>query len=247
MQEPLKKPTSRSFPILSHIQSLGFAKTSSLLLIVALFSFICFAQATDYTQSYLDEIAKTYGDYSKRRLITCQKVINENKNAAVLAKLQAVNTFFNLLEYRKDAVHWGQEDYWATPLEFVVSGAGDCEDFAVGKYFTLLDLGVPDEKMLIMYVKFTGNSTFYAQAHMVLLYYETPESVPLVLDNINKEILPANQRPDLIPIYGFNGTGLWQAKELGKGNQIGQASDLKRWVELSERMKSGKISKWKDI
>ncbi len=51
----------------------------------------------------------------------------------------------------------------------------------------------------------------------------------------------------MIPIYGFNGTGLWQAKELGKGNQIGQATDLKRWVELSERMKSGKISKWKDI
>jgi predicted transglutaminase-like cysteine proteinase len=161
-------------------------------------------------------------------------------------KLEAVNTYFNFIQYRKDIAHWGIEDYWATPLEFVVSGAGDCEDFAVSKYFTLLELGVPDEKMLIMYVKFLGNDTTYAQAHMVLLYYDTPQAVPLVLDNINKEILPGDKRPDLQPIYGFNGTGLWQAKELGKGNKIGNATDLKRWSELMDRMKSGQIAKWKD-
>ncbi|MGD9592358.1 MAG: transglutaminase-like cysteine peptidase [Candidatus Berkiella sp.] len=247
MQAPLSSKPKNSIAFLPYIKAKGFIKLSSVFSIILLLLFICFAWATDFSQSYLDQIAKTYGDFSKRRLITWQKVINDNKNGPVMQKLQGVNTFFNLLEYRKDSVHWGQDDYWATPLEFVVSGAGDCEDFAVGKYFTLLDVGVPDDKMLIMYVKFTGNSDFYAQAHMVLLYYETPDSVPLVLDNINKEILPADKRPDLIPIYGFNGTGLWQAKELGKGNQIGQASDLKRWVELSERMKSGKISKWKDI
>lgn len=217
-----------------------------LLFLFLLLSVLCLA-ATEFSQSYLDEIAKNYGEYPKRRLITWQKVINENKDVSTPKKLEAVNTFFNLLEYRKDSAHWGVDDYWATPLEFVVSGAGDCEDFAVAKYFSLLDLGVPDDKMLIMYVKFSGNDTFYAQAHMVLLYYETKDAVPLVLDNINKEILPADKRTDLTPIYGFNGTGLWQAKELGKGNQIGQATDLKRWVELSERMKSGKISKWKDM
>ncbi len=244
MSEPI---TSSNRGFISKIKSSGFTKTTFLLSLLFLLSFLCYAFATEFTQSYLDDIAKTYGEYAKRRLITWQKVLDDNKNESALKKLEAVNLFFNFLEYRRDINHWGMDDYWATPLEFVVSGAGDCEDFAVAKYFSLLELGVPDDNLLIMYVKFTGNSTFYAQAHMVLLYYETPQSVPLVLDNINKEIMPADKRPDLIPIYGFNGKGLWQAKELGKGHQIGQASDLKRWSELSERMKSGKISKWKDI
>ncbi|MBS0289149.1 MAG: transglutaminase-like cysteine peptidase [Proteobacteria bacterium] len=214
---------------------------------LGLIAFFSAAWSLEFSKEYLNEIAKNYGDYASRRLNTWQKIVQNNKNASERKKLEEVNLFFNLLQYQRDSSHWGVDDYWATPLELVVSGAGDCEDFAVAKYFTLLDMGVPDDKLLIMYVKFTGNDTFYAQAHMVLLYYETPDSVPLVLDNINKEILPADKRTDLIPIYGFNGKGLWQAKELGKGHQIGQASDLKRWSNLTERMKSGKIGKWKDM
>lgn len=216
------------------------------LLFLAILSVFGYAFAVEFSQAYLDEIGKTYGEYPKRRLISWQKLSTENKNLDEKKKLEVVNTFFNLLQYEKDIIHWGTEDHWATPLEFVVSGAGDCEDFAVAKYFTLLELGVPDEKLLLMYVKLNENSSVYSQAHMVLTYYDTPQSVPLVLDNVNKEILPADKRPDLKPIYGFNGSGLWQAKELGKGNKIGQANDLKRWVDLEERIKSGKISKWKD-
>lgn len=225
--------------------SWSLPKSGYLLLILTLLSLFCFAWAVEFSQSYLDEIGKNYGEYAKRRLIGWQKLTAENKALDEKKKLEVVNVFFNLLEYSKDINHWGTDDYWATPLEFIVSGAGDCEDFAVAKYFTLLQLGVPDEKLLIMYVKLKQYSAIYNQAHMVLLYYETPQSVPLVLDNINKEILPADQRQDLKPIYGFNGTGLWQAKELGKGNKIGDASDLKRWADLEERIKSGKISKWK--
>lgn len=226
-------------------RTFDFIKSRNILFILATLFFMCLAWAIDFPQSYLDEIAKTYGEYPKRRLIGWEKLTTDNKNLDEKQKLETVNLFFNLLQYEKDIVHWGVEDHWATPLEFVVSGAGDCEDFAVSKYFALLELGVADEKLLLMYVKLNENGG-YSQAHMVLAYYETPESVPLILDNFNKEILPADKRPDLTPIYGFNGTGLWQAKELGKGNKIGQASDLKRWVDLEERMKSGKISKWKD-
>jgi predicted transglutaminase-like cysteine proteinase len=217
-----------------------------LISVLCTLSLFCVSYAVEFTQSYLDEIGKTYGEYAKRRLISWQKLTTENKNLDEKKKLEAVNLFFNLLQYEKDVDHWGVADHWATPLEFVVSGAGDCEDFAVAKYFALLELGVPDDKLLLMYVKLKEFSNVFNQAHMVLLYYETPTSTPLALDNVNKEILPADQRTDLLPIYGFNGTGLWQAKELGKGNKIGQANDLKRWVDLEERIKSGKISKWKD-
>lgn len=197
----------------------------------------CVVWAQEFSQAFLAQVEKKYGDYAKRRLIAWQKLIQDNTNDPESKKLEAVNQFFNLLEYRSDIDHWGQEDYWATPLEFVISGAGDCEDFTIAKYYALLDLGVADDKLLITYVK----ALEYNQPHMVLTYYATPESVPLVLDNLNKEILPADKRKDLAPIYAFNGKGLWQAKQLGVGNRIGNPTDVKRWKDLEGRMKSGTI------
>ena len=193
--------------------------------------------AISFDDAYLNEIEKKYGDYAKKRINSWMKVIQENKNKTELEKLEAVNLFFNLFEFMSDISHWGEQDYWASPLEFVVSGGGDCEDFSIAKYFTLLELGVPDEKMLITYVK----AIEINQAHMVLTYYETPSSVPLVLDNLNGEMLPATKRPDLVPVYSFNGKGLWEAKQRGLGNKIGDAQDLKRWTDMEERMQKGYI------
>lgn len=209
-----------------------------------IFVFIGLGSSTSSSDLFLSKIEKKYGDYAKRRVIAWRKLSSEFKNANEPAKLEAVNRFFNLLDFRTDQEVWGKSDYWATPLEFVVMGAGDCEDFTIAKYFTLLDLGVPDEKLLITYVKAVNLN----QAHMVLTYYASPDSIPLVLDNLNKEILPADQRKDLIPVYSFNGKGLWQAKQIGLGNRIGQSSDLKKWADLEERMKLEKIeiSKEKD-
>ena len=39
---------------------------------------------------------------------------------------------------------------------------------------------------------------------MILSYFETPSSEPLILDSIRKIIFPASQRTDLKPIYNFN-------------------------------------------
>ena len=206
-------------------------------LILILASFICLVSALEFSQDYLNQIGKQYGEYAKRRIITWQDILKNNKNETELKKLEVVNHFFNLLQYRSDMSQWGMQDYWATPLEFLVAGGGDCEDFTVAKYFTLIELGVPDDKLLITYVKHLELNV----AHMVLSYYPTPDSTPLILDNYNKEILPADKRTDLQPIYGFNGKGLWAAKQLGLGNKIGEATDLRRWADLEERMKAGKI------
>lgn len=219
---------------------------SKCILILILVIFCSGAASIEFSPEYLNEIAKNYGDYARRRLVSWEKLIKENKNIDERKKLDTVNNFFNLLGYRLDIDHWGVIDYWATPLEFVISGSGDCEDYAVAKYFTLLQLGVPDEKLMIMYVKLLQDNTVYERGHMVLLYYPSSGDVPLVLDIVNKEILLADQRPDLKPIYGFNGTGLWQAKELGIGRKIGASADLKQWADLESRLKSGKISKWKN-
>jgi predicted transglutaminase-like cysteine proteinase len=131
-----------------------------------------------------------------------------------------------------DIAVWDKEDYWATPLEFLSKGAGDCEDYSIAKYFTLKELGVDEQKLRITYVK----AVKLNQAHMVLTYFENKRAIPLVLDNLDIEIKPANLRKDLIPVYSFNGDGLWLAKARGDGKRVGNASRLSLWEELAARM-----------
>lgn len=124
-------------------------------------------------------------------------------------RLAAVNSFFNQrLAFREDIDTWGVPDYWAAPLESLDKRAGDCEDYAIGKYFALTSSGVPASRLRMVYVRarLAGQSL----AHMVLAYYAEPGADPLILDNLRPEVLPASRRPDLTPVFSFNTEGLWQ-------------------------------------
>jgi len=147
-------------------------------------------------------------------------------------KLQKTNLFFNQLQFTTDQKLWGESNYWATPIEFIGANAGDCEDFAVAKYFSLLSLGIADEKLRIIMVK----ALTLNQYHMVVAYYQTPTSEPLILDNIDGEIKLASQRQDLVPVYSFNGKQLWLNNEKRQGVVAGKPSRLKRWNDLNHRM-----------
>lgn len=233
--------TSRQQPHINRgFQSPYFLR--QLILFISLSLLVCslFADIS-FDESFLAKIEQEYGDYARKRLQGWQKLIEDNQGKSEQEVLEAVNRYFNLQQFISDIAHWGQSDYWATPLEFLVSGGGDCEDFSIAKYFTLRELGVADEKLLITYVKAIDIN----QAHMVLTYYETPESEPAVLDNLVSDILPASKRGDLVPVYSFNGAGLWQAKQRGLGNKIGKPGEMKRWSDLQERMEKGKINKFR--
>lgn len=149
-----------------------------------------------------------------------------------VTQLKKVNRFFNFLYFVDDIKLWGQSNYWATPIEFLGVNAGDCEDFAIAKYFTLLALGIPDKKMRITMVK----AVKLNQYHMVVAYYETPSSIPLILDNLVGIIKPATQRKDLIPVYSFNGKQLWLNKQRGQDELAGKSQRLKKWTDLNQRM-----------
>ncbi|WP_395008988.1 transglutaminase-like cysteine peptidase, partial [Undibacterium sp.] len=69
-------------------------------------------------------------------------------------KLQKINQFFNRkLTYVEDIEGWGQSDYWATPLESLAKRKADCEDFVIAKYFSLLNMNIPDAQLRLIYVK----------------------------------------------------------------------------------------------
>lgn len=148
---------------------------------------------------------------------------------ADVARLHAINDFFNRrIVFHDDVQVWGQVDYWSSPFEMLGRGEGDCEDFALAKYFSLRAVGVAASKLRLVYVRAQmGGPGGPVQAHMVLAYYAQPDAEPLILDNLISELRPASRRPDLTPVFSFNADGLWQ----GTGAQ--SAGDplarLSRW------------------
>lgn len=188
---------------------------------------------------WVESVADTYGARAGNRVMTWRKTISELASASESIKLTRINQFFNQLYFVDDIRLWGKKDYWATPLEFIGSNGGDCEDFTIAKYFSLLELGISDKKLRLVYVKAIELNQF----HMVLAYYPTPSAVPLLLDNINPEIKPATKRRDLLPIYSFNGKNLWLMKEKAGGKLAGKSSRLSLWNELRSRKDALKLNK----
>ncbi len=181
----------------------------------------------------LAEIERKHGKEASVRVEYWQKLMQNAKSLPEAEKLKRVNDFFNQqINFVDDIYLWGVNDYWATPMEFLFEGAGDCEDFSIAKYFTLIELGVEEKKMRITYV----NALELNQAHMVLTYYSNPRAVPIVLDNLIPDIKLATERIDLLPVYSFNGSGLWLAKFKGRGKRVGGSGRLSLWTELKQRM-----------
>ncbi|WP_226905600.1 transglutaminase-like cysteine peptidase [Legionella antarctica] len=168
---------------------------------------------------------------AQKRYRAWAKLIEELRNKPVNVQLEKVNSFFNQFRYQTSEESRGVADYWKTPQEFMHDGGGDCKDYVIIKYFTLINLGVPREKLRLTYAIYA-----LKQAHMVLSYYPTSEAEPLILDNLKTEILQASRRPDLRPIYSFNGEGLWLQKQRNQSTPIGQPSSLGKWDDLMKRM-----------
>ncbi len=188
------------------------------------------------SQEKIDAVEKKYGKKAKRRFAIWDSVMESAKNKDILHQLKDVNDFWNKVAYRTDPIHWRKKDYWASPFEFLGTGAGDCEDYAIAKYFSLRQLGVPDEKLRITYVKLQRRNSKFDQAHMVLTYYHNPDSTPIVLDNIDKRLQLATKRTDLLPVYSFNASGLWQAKNKGQTSVKVGANNLSNWKSLMTRI-----------
>ncbi len=192
------------------------------------------------SDAQIARLTDTFGPVARGRLTQWRALVSNPKNraAAERHKLELFNDFMNRTPFKTDREHWGVDDYWAMPIEFLSSNGGDCEDFAIAKYFTLRALGVAEEKLQITYVK---EINLYNRAHMVLAYYPTPDAEPLILDSANKTIQSSSSRTDLVPVYSFNGSGLWLAKDQsGRSLQgAGSSERIVLWKELLARMKNG--------
>lgn len=172
-----------------------------------------------------------------------QKMLEDLKGVDEIEKVNTVNAFFDeQLTYQTDIALWHEKDYWATPLETLGKGRGDCEDYAIIKYFMLRYLGIAESQLRLVYVKarIGGPRSKITQAHMVLSYYLPKQSEPLILDSLLADVVPASQRTDLIPVFSFNTEGLW-----AKGSTKSVASPtarLSRWRNALEKIKAEGIT-----
>lgn len=222
-------------------QSFKASNTVSVLLLLCFGLSMAFASVDrltfDPAQFWI--AVKQYGGQSSTKqqseLSTLLATPYQDMNIDALTK---VNRYFNeSLLYQTDDAVWLQKDYWASPAESIAKGAGDCEDYAIAKYFFLLHLGVPPSQLRLVYVKakIGGRRSTVTQAHMVLGFYPSGRSEPLILDNLIGDILPASQRTDLSPVFSFNSEGIFQP---GQTASVGQPSArLSQWRNVMVKLK----------
>jgi len=170
---------------------------------------------TPWTEDLYSYLGSTYDSNVEKRARYLQKIILADELATEKQMINDVNDFFNQVQWVSDSLHWGQKDYWQTPLETLIEFKGDCEDIAIAKYTALRVMGVPDRKLSLVY-SFTDGIP-----HMVLAYYESYDSNPYILDSFNKNLLRGDERKDIVPVYEFNSTTVWLTDKhfhkLGKG------------------------------
>ena len=194
------------------------------------------------SETIIQKAEKKYDKSVRNRYEAFNTKLLELQNSSNKVKLEEINNFFNKVPYVDDIRIWGQKDYWATPLEFLGKDKGDCEDYVIAKYFSLRNLGVEGKKLYFSYVK----SVNFKRAHMVLSYFETPYSIPLILDSINFKIFPADKRKDLIPVYNFSGESLYHVRQKGQNgrkvkNIIYNEKVHRRWDKLINDIKRNKL------
>ena len=142
------------------------------------------------------------------------KLEAELRGKPPLEQLQRVNNFFNQWPYKTDPAVWGVEDYWATPREFMQK-SGDCEDYAIAKYYALRSLGIPAAQLRIVALKDTLRNLW----HAVLAYIEGDKAY--ILDNLTNLVLSHQKLTHYDPQFSVNEEYLWRhvkpvARQAGK-------------------------------
>jgi len=194
-----------------------------------------------YSPERIEQAARERGNEAVRTLREMQELMGRLAGADERTQHEQTNLFYNRkIRYTSDQRLYQQADYWASPVETFAQGRGDCEDYAIAKYFTLLAEGVDPAKLRLVYVKANLPASFSRPAesvgHMVLAYYAEPNAEPVVLDNLTDEIRPASQRPDLQPVFSFNTAGLWQG--VGQQSMGDPMARISKWRDVMNRIKA---------
>ena len=184
----------------------------------------------NFTYKEAIKIEKNFGKEAVNRIFEYNEIVHSYKKDTSLKRLKKINTYLNKLTYKDDMLNNHKSDYWATPKEFLTSGSGDCEDYAILKYFTLIKLGFNPDKLYITIV-YAAHLKNY---HMVLSYFIKDDEPPLILDNINNKILNLTKRNDLKIKAFLNSNGVYKLNNKYTLTKINK--DFKKLKNLFKRV-----------
>lgn len=158
---------------------------------------------------YSDQQTIPDSECNKKRYHPCvikdwKKLLERNRNKPLSQQLPIINDWANKHPYIVDQINWGMEDYWETPFEFM-SVSGDCEDYAIAKYYSLRAMGVSEDKLRIIVLQ---DLNLGGIIHAVLGVYDGDEL--WILDNQIKQVRSAMRIYHYRPIYGVNENQWWE-------------------------------------
>lgn len=156
---------------------------------------------------YFDEAKLPDGGCTESAFNRCQlrqwkKFLRGLRGLDEMSQLKAVNYFLNRHPYIIDPRNYGVPDYWATPFQFLARD-GDCEDYAIAKYFSLRSLGFPADSLRIVVLQDLNLNT----AHAILVVYMGRKA--MVLDNQIPTVIDSATILHYRPIYSINEKHWW--------------------------------------
>ena len=129
-------------------------------------------------------------------------LVDLGRQRAVLARLRTVNRAVNLsIRPVSDLDQYGYPDYWASPLQTLGSGAGDCEDYAIVKYVALRDMGFDAADLRFVIV----HDNMHQTEHAVIAVRDGQDW--LILDNRTMAILSSGDVRHYQPLFSLDQQG----------------------------------------
>ena len=184
---------------------------------------------------------RVFGPGAASRIAAWSELVTNNKDKPISEKLALTNSFFNRVPVKSEEEIWGHM-HWSTPFEMLLHNAGSQADHTIAKYITLEAMGISIDHMTITHVHSMKSSNL---SYMVLTYHEKRGVVPLVLDTMNDEIKPADQRTDLFPEDSLNDSGLWlsnKQKDERNDAQEEAAVHVELWNDMNARLDKEHLS-----
>ncbi len=112
-----------------------------------------------------------------------------------MAALELVNDSVNrAIRYRAET-----GDEWASPVVSAQRGWGDCEDYAIAKYWMLRSIGVADAQMQMIMLKDTRRGLY----HAVLAVHVDGDR--FILDSLRNRVVRESDLRDYVPLVSFVG------------------------------------------
>lgn len=117
--------------------------------------------------------------------------------------LDDINRTVNaLVTYRADGWQPGRKDQWASPLESIENG-GDCEDIAILKYVSLMELGFAEKQLRLVIVREKASG----KGHAILAV--NLKGRHFILDSLDDGVRPENEVTAYLPLYSISGKKRW--------------------------------------